>query len=102
MTLVVSGLDAAHRAVGLPGSAHAKAALAGGQDVLVLGDLGVVELIVKINRLHEEGRRRLRDRCRALLHCVHRRAGGEHKRRRAGEHGGDREEDDATEHEIGF
>jgi len=41
--VVVAGLDAAHRAVGLPGSSHAEAALARGHDVAVLLDQRIVE-----------------------------------------------------------
>lgn len=87
-------LDAAHRAVGLPGSSHAKAALASGHDVRVLGNRGVVQLVGcddKIRRRrHEEGR--LRDRRSRALHG-HGRARRRHECRRARQHGDDENED---------
>jgi len=77
MAKVVGGLDAAHRAVGLPGSSHTEAALARGHDLLVLRDHRIVE--VGVVQLHEEGRGLRSDRSGALG-CLDRRGRGEHPR----------------------
>ena len=82
MAHVVDGLDAAHRAVGLPGSSHAESALARRLDLVVAENVGIVQLCIL--ELHDELGRGF-ERCGALLWGLDHGARGHHPRRSAGE-----------------
>jgi len=88
---VVDGLDAAHRAVGLPGSSHAEAALARGLDLVILLDERIVEgRVVELDEHLGWGLERRR----ARRH-LNGRLGSDHPSRRASKDGNKDREDGA-------